>query len=74
MNSEAVGCGIWAILGLCFFLKICSFFDEKNQKRDFLKENVRTKIRENFKSLKDFENECLQKALYGKKIFNLING
>lgn len=74
-----LGCGtvIWIILGLVFF------FDKKNRDRVLLeeqereksrtleREDIRNKIQENFKYLKDFKDGCFQTTPYGKKTFNI---
>lgn len=74
-----LGCGtvIWIIVGLVFF------FDKKNRDRVLLeeqereksrtleREDIRNKIQENFKYLKDFKDGCFQTTPYGKKTFNI---
>lgn len=79
MNDGGLGCGtvIWIILGLVFF------FDKKNRDRVLLeeqereksrtleREDIRNKIQENFKYLKDFKDGCFQTTPYGKKTFNI---
>lgn len=71
-----LGCGtvIWIILGLGFFFK--KKFEKKEEQereksRTLEREDIRNKIQENFKYLKDFEDGCFQTTPYGKKTFNI---
>ena len=44
---------------------------EREKSRTLEREDIRNKIHENFKYLKDFEDDCFQTTPYGKKTFNI---